>query len=162
MTEEKKRLIICSLQGQNVGELVFDHDLFCEAILYPKGEDLLGGWLQGWQTTGINYYHPEVSDSNDICTVGESVNMHDPVFPSALRQWLENKGYYSFILPESGWRAWSLIQELPLHEGEKLKLGLSLAEEAETKLQKITSQLECLNKRILQDASKKARTSQRK
>lgn len=156
MAMDKQRLIICAGQGQNLGELIFDHDLFCEAILYPAGEERLGGWLQDWQTAGINYYHPEVSDSNNVCTIGESVNMRDPIFPSALRQWLENRGCYSFILPESGWRAWSMIQELPLQPEEKLKLGLNLSQAGEANLQKITSQLKSVLKQISQNSTAKS------
>jgi hypothetical protein len=127
MISEKNRLIICNTQGESLGEMIFDHDLFLQANLLPSGDDILGGWLEDWQVKGILYFHPEIDSHNPICTTGEYVSMHDPVFPSALRQWLEKHNLYSILLPEPSWELWNTIQQLPLLPDEQFRLGMKLA-----------------------------------
>ena len=127
MVSEKNRLIICNPEGESLGEIIFEHDLFLQANLLPAGEDVLGGWLEDWQVQGILYFHPEVDQSNSISTTGEYISLHDPVFPTALRQWLERHNLYSILLPEESWEIWNLILQLPLLPDEQFRLGMRLS-----------------------------------
>ncbi len=107
--------------------MIFDHDLFCQALIYPEGDDLLGGWFENWQVNGILFYHPQVDSISAKGLVGEYVNLHDPVFPSALRQWLEKRNFYSLAIPHEAWDAWNYIQDLPLDDSEKFSISQNLA-----------------------------------
>ncbi|MDF1496545.1 MAG: hypothetical protein P1P90_00610 [Patescibacteria group bacterium] len=138
MVSEKNRLIIFNTAGQPLGEMIFNHDLFLQATLYPDGEQSLGGCLEDWQVNGIMYFHPAASTRTSLSTIGECVTMHDPAFPSALRQWLERNSLYSVVIPEESWDIWSYIEQLPLSDSEKFNLvmRLSLSEKQNLELSK--------------------------
>jgi len=159
MTQEKDRLIIFDGSGDCLGDLIFEHDLFSQAMLYPKGEEILGGWLEDWQVSGIMYLHPESANSK-IATKGEYVPMRSHEFPSALRQWLERRGFYSFIIPESSWELWNNIELLPLTSEEKFQFGILLSGLSQKDQALLKNSLESFLKRLYPTSSpKKKKTS---
>ena len=149
MKSEKNHLVIFNTQRQTMGEMIFDHDLFLQADLLPKGEELLGGWLEEWQVQGILHLHPETGSNPSIAVMGEYIPMHNPVFPSALRQWLERHDLYSIILPEEYLDVWNNILQLSLEQNEIYEIGLHLSlcagtdfDKFKKSLQKIITELE--------------------
>ncbi|MBD3281124.1 hypothetical protein GF391_00050 [Candidatus Uhrbacteria bacterium] len=159
MVSDKYSLIICHTHGRPLGEVVFDHDLFKRAVLYPEGEELIGNWLADWQVRGLLYSHPEIDDKSKLNTISEHVSIHSPVFPCALRQWLEMRGYYSILLPEASWEMWNKIQELPLLPNERFCLALRLSAADPAQHVKNTASMQRALNEIHTD-SKKTRPSQ--
>jgi hypothetical protein len=157
MTSDKNHLAICDTQGIVLGEMIFDHDLFLQAALQPAGDDLLGGWLEDWQVQGILYFHPQV-DSSNICTVGEYVSLNSPIFPTALRQWLERHNLYSILIPDAYWDLWNDILLLPLLPDEQFRLGMRLSESNGNEYQAFKKSLDKIIKE-LDKSQKKSKLS---
>lgn len=144
MPSDINHLIIYSKKHKPLGELIFDHDLFCQALIYPDGDDFLGGWFEDWQINGILYYRAQVDSLSAKGLVGEYVNLHDTVFPSALRQWLEKRGLYSITMPDQAWDAWNYIQDLPLDDQEKFHVSQNIAYADSKQLESLPQGLENL------------------
>ncbi|GEM_PF-1334043 len=143
MTIQKTFLLIFNNQGTCLGELFFEHDRFVKAYLHPEGESILGDWLLDWQVTGINYCQKTYSSGNNrVCALSGHVSMRSPEFPAALRAWLEQHGFFSLPLPESAWRAWNIIQQLPLLPNENYKMAQVLAESDSQDKERITALLQ--------------------
>ncbi len=142
MNSEKNRLIIFNTNHDLLGEMIFEHDLFLQANLHPNGEEILGGWLEDWQVQGILYFYPEANSTTSISTVGEYISLHDPVFPSALRQWLERHGIFSILLNEDCLKTWYGILSLPLLPKEQFTLGQKLSVCKKEELEKFDKSLD--------------------
>ncbi|MFZ6015934.1 MAG: hypothetical protein ACOYUZ_06325 [Patescibacteria group bacterium] len=112
-----------------LGEAVFNGDSFTYMVLNDLGEKFLDNWLFDWQVNGIDNQLIAPTNRNDeLAMLLETIPMQSPLFASGFRNWLEDNGYNTLVIPEYAFHVYDLVEALPLNQKEKFILAAKICD----------------------------------
>ncbi len=108
-----------------LGEIFVEENKFSHLTFNPRGEELLGEQFEVMQLRGV----PILQDAkkNPHATHDGRLLLRDEGFVDALRAWLHDQQYISFLMSMEALDCWEYVLSLPLDVDEMFALAEDLA-----------------------------------
>ncbi len=108
-----------------LGEIFVEKNKFSHLTFNPRGEELLGEQFEVMQLRGVPIL--QEAKKNQQVTHDGRVLLRDEGFVDALRSWLHDQQYISFLMSMEALDCWEYVLSLPLDVDEMFALAEDLA-----------------------------------
>ncbi|GEM_PF-1509025 len=122
--------LLFSHEAVYLGELVTRDGALRHVVLTQAGEQVIGGYVQQWQTRGVPVFKgitKQVQDGkNEFIAYREYVNLRDATFLSAIKEWAISHQIQVHDIAEPILPLWERLLRLPLENGERFRFLIAI------------------------------------